>query len=357
MDNPEDNYEYDDQEKPGEEQPGKDPQNEGSDEDPTERFRRLTSRASLPPELLEDGTIGIYRGSPPAENSDEEVEEKPQSEEVPDEEISPNPDPFVRTEFDDSRKDSFSRGMDATSAMAAFDPDAVQADDLVFEGIPEKPGLRHPSLIEETPGSGLPLEQLSDPAGPSKADADTDIYAELGDTNPTGVDESPPLPPPPPFGESRRPGVPALDADDMPLPRWVPEDDLDATHVTPAAFSKPASQPQDSWNYQPPSEKPRRRFGLGERRDRNRGSRFGQAGGCLLRALIIMAFVGLVIVLGVGSFMLVQYYSIAATLPSVEDVQSRTSQFQTTRILDRNGNLLYEILDPERRETHVRGAG
>ncbi len=91
MDNPEDNYEYDDQEKPGEEQPGKDPQNEGSDEDPAERFRRLTSRASLPPELPEDGTIGIYRGSPPAENSDEEVEEKPQSEEVPDEEISPNP--------------------------------------------------------------------------------------------------------------------------------------------------------------------------------------------------------------------------------------------------------------------------
>ncbi len=100
--------------------------------------------------------------------------------------------------------------------------------------------------------------------------------------------------------------------------------------------------------------KPRRRFGLGERRDRNRGSRFGQAGGCLLRALIIMAFVGLVIVLGVGSFMLVQYYSIAATLPSVEDVQSRTSQFQTTRILDRNGDLLYEILDPSAgRRTYV----
>ncbi|MFN2145388.1 MAG: transglycosylase domain-containing protein, partial [Anaerolineales bacterium] len=210
--------------------------------------------------------------------------------------------------------------------------------------------------IEETPGSGLPLDQLSEPVSPSEADAETDIYAELEDTNPTGADQSQPLPPPPPFGESRRSGVPALDADDMPLPRWVPEDDLDATHATPSAISRPAPAPQDSWAYQPPPpEKPRRRFALGGRRDRSRsGGRFSQAGGCLLRALILMAFVGLVIVLGVGSFMLVQYYSIAATLPSVEDVQSRTSQFQTTRILDRNGDLLYEILDPSAgRRTYV----
>ncbi|HXQ33035.1 MAG TPA: transglycosylase domain-containing protein, partial [Anaerolineales bacterium] len=47
-------------------------------------------------------------------------------------------------------------------------------------------------------------------------------------------------------------------------------------------------------------------------------------------------------------------YSIARTLPSVEDLQNRASQFETTRILDRNGNLLYEILDPNAgRRTYV----
>jgi penicillin-binding protein 1C len=52
--------------------------------------------------------------------------------------------------------------------------------------------------------------------------------------------------------------------------------------------------------------------------------------------------------------LLFSYYSIARTLPSVEDLQARASQFETTRILDRNGNLLYEILDPSAgRRTYV----
>ena len=42
------------------------------------------------------------------------------------------------------------------------------------------------------------------------------------------------------------------------------------------------------------------------------------------------------------------------TLPSVDDLQNRASQFETTRILDRNGNPLYEILDPTAgRRTYV----
>lgn len=68
--------------------------------------------------------------------------------------------------------------------------------------------------------------------------------------------------------------------------------------------------------------------------------------GCLLRisiaALFIMVIVGLI---GV-SVLLFQYYRIAATLPPVDDLREKASQFETTRILDRNGNILYEILDP-----------
>jgi penicillin-binding protein 1C len=55
---------------------------------------------------------------------------------------------------------------------------------------------------------------------------------------------------------------------------------------------------------------------------------------------------GIIVLLLGGSFVLYEYYQIAATLPSVSDLQQRASTFETTRIFDRNGNLLYEILDP-----------
>jgi len=73
-----------------------------------------------------------------------------------------------------------------------------------------------------------------------------------------------------------------------------------------------------------------------------------------LRVFIIILFglVGLAL-LG-GSIALYQYYSIARTLPSVSDLRERASQFETTRILDRNGNVLYEIIDPTAgRRTYV----
>jgi penicillin-binding protein 1C len=71
-----------------------------------------------------------------------------------------------------------------------------------------------------------------------------------------------------------------------------------------------------------------------------------------------MAVLGLFVVVGIGlalgSFALYEYYQIAASLPSVDDLRDNVSQFETTRILDRNGNVLYEILDPNAgRRTYV----
>ena len=68
--------------------------------------------------------------------------------------------------------------------------------------------------------------------------------------------------------------------------------------------------------------------------------------GCLLRAAIIGLFLAVALGLLGISVLLFQYYRIAATLPSVDDLRARAAQFETTRILDRNGNVLYEILDP-----------
>lgn len=64
------------------------------------------------------------------------------------------------------------------------------------------------------------------------------------------------------------------------------------------------------------------------------------------KVLIILMILLLVALLGGGVFAWVKYMEIASTLPSVDELQTRASQFETTYILDRNGNILYEIVDP-----------
>jgi membrane peptidoglycan carboxypeptidase len=73
-----------------------------------------------------------------------------------------------------------------------------------------------------------------------------------------------------------------------------------------------------------------------------------------LRVAIIALFLTVALGLFGISALLFQYYRIASTLPSVDDLRQRAAQFETTRILDRNGNVLYEILDPTAgRRTYV----
>ncbi len=119
---------------------------------------------------------------------------------------------------------------------------------------------------------------------------------------------------------------------EQPLPERVPETDIGATQVVPAAFIPPSS---------PESSRMPSLTGKG-------------CGGCALRMVILGSFILVAFLIGVLSFGLYQYYALAATLPPVEDLQERAAQFETTRILDRDGNLLYEILDPQAgRRTYV----
>jgi len=68
----------------------------------------------------------------------------------------------------------------------------------------------------------------------------------------------------------------------------------------------------------------------------------------------VSVFVLILVILCTGSIGLYQYYQIASTLPDISDLRQHASQFETTRILDRNGNVLYEILDPNAgRRTYV----
>ncbi|MBM3151603.1 MAG: penicillin-binding protein [Chloroflexi bacterium] len=143
-----------------------------------------------------------------------------------------------------------------------------------------------------------------------------------------------PLPSQPGLPEPSRP---ALDEHGMPLPRRVDEIDMDATRVTPVAYEARTTSRQ-------PARRPTR-----PPRDWRR------AGGCLLRGAILSVFLLVGFSLLLAAIGIYAYYTTAATLPSVEDLQAHASQFETTRILDRNGHLLYEILDPSAgRRTYTR---
>ena len=143
---------------------------------------------------------------------------------------------------------------------------------------------------------------------------------------------------------------PALDKDNMPLPRRVDEVDVEGTRVTPAAY-QPARYQQPSANprytNQPPQHTPPAPTQISIMdRFSSLGTTLQGNMGCFLRALIISAFALVVFGLCAGSYFVYQYYSIASTLPDSGALRENASKFETTHILDRNGQVLYELLDP-----------
>jgi penicillin-binding protein 1C len=140
-----------------------------------------------------------------------------------------------------------------------------------------------------------------------------------------------------PEGRTRAVRNPVVSRHKMPLPRRVEELDMGATQVTPSAFK--------------PSTGPTRRVSASRRRSTD----WSKVGGCLLRGMILSFFILIALGLIMAAIGIYEYYSITSTLPSVKDLQQRASQFETTRILDRNGDVLYEILDPQAgRRTYIK---
>jgi penicillin-binding protein 1C len=76
--------------------------------------------------------------------------------------------------------------------------------------------------------------------------------------------------------------------------------------------------------------------------------------GCAVRMTILAVFALTLVCLCAGSFMIYEYYAISRKLPPIDNLRERTSTFETTYIRDRDGNLLYEVLDPSAgRRTYV----
>ncbi len=148
-------------------------------------------------------------------------------------------------------------------------------------------------------------------------------------------------PPPPGLGTTPQTAPPALDTRGMPLPRRVDEIDLGGTQVTPSAYEQTESRRPATTPASVPPPPPKRRI-----RPKLQGAQLERTLGCLLRMSLLGAFVLVVLAVIAASAGFYVYWQIANDLPDPSDLRERVSQFETTRILDRNGNLLYEILDP-----------
>ncbi|MDI9565431.1 MAG: transglycosylase domain-containing protein [Chloroflexota bacterium] len=212
-----------------------------------------------------------------------------------------------------------------------------------------------------------PMDELDD-------DETQPIYLGLADEGATRV--SPVEPKGDPTRESRAisaGGRSALNSDDIPtiLPPDVPRDwtpskttlpspvsevDPGATRVTPAAYQR-TSAPQSGARRQAtqplqPSQRPGRRPSETARPQRPGGKKpFGKR---LLNFFLVFVFIIILAGLVAGSIGIYQYFRIKSSLPDVNELRDRAAKFETTRILDRNGNVLYEILDPSAgRRTYV----
>ena len=249
----------------------------GPDESPTDRFRRLTASASFSEENMMDETLGLYRAGPSDEGG-----QQPDS---PDrtagwhgighgEPEFPVVPPFDRVEMEDESKDIPGTFADDTSVMIGGE--ALPAF------TPEEKPVEKPSQLPDTkPPQDQPVEDIFQESQP----AEEKPKSSLSDTAPNKASRSRGVTPPPPLGNAERTPPPAVDADGMPLPRRVSEDDLDATRVTPAAFSsprprtqqRPPSQQRPPTQQRPPSQ---RRYSSQPRRQsqqmRSSQQRFGQ---------------------------------------------------------------------------------
>ena len=129
-----------------------------------------------------------------------------------------------------------------------------------------------------------------------------------------------------------------------PLPRKVEQNDVGATQVMLTALPKAISA-----NSSPAADDNDQQIFKSKPPAITKGNN-----SCLVKAIIFFLFSIVVLIIIAGAFLVYQYFTIAATLPSVDDMKSRASQFETTRFFDRNGDLLYEMIDPNAgRRTYI----
>ena len=156
--------------------------------------------------------------------------------------------------------------------------------------------------------------------------------------------------PPPPLGSTPHTPPPALDTRGMPLPRRLDETPPPSTSTPSTAYRTRSGTRRPT---SPPPEKTSKLMSWWKKSGPG-GWRRGESRGCVFRMVVIALFGGVLLAIIAGSFAIYHYNRIAVTLPDVEDLKEQSAKFETTRILDREGNVLYELLDPNAgRRTYV----
>ena len=195
--------------------------------------------------------------------------------------------------------------------------------------------------------------QLNDSENPLNAETralplndmltEDNIFEE--NTIPPNADQTPP----PQLNRTPITSHPAVDGSGMPLPRRVEEIDQSATRVVSSALHNDRHQKSSQLLDTAPSPiKKRKKY------TQLNSDAFERSMGCILRMAILGLFITILIAIVTGSAGLIIYRRIAKDLPDPSDIRQRVSQFETTRILDSAGNVLYEILDPRGgRRTYV----
>lgn len=217
--------------------------------------------------------------------------------------------------------------------------EGMNDDPLSSESEPADGSIRRKALI----GKDDPPDFLKD------LDADLDPTEALGEEK--SKQKKSPLDdtPPPSLGATPHTPPPAVDERGMPLPRRLDQTPSRGSTLPPSAYrTRPGAQKTPK--PQEPTSKLKSlwiKHGPG-------GWGKSENWGCLVRMVVIAVFIGIVLAIVGGSMGIFYYNRIAATLPEVQDLRDQAAQFETTRILDRNGNILYELLDPNAgRRTYV----
>jgi len=305
----------------------------------------------------------------PADISAQTPDETPAGPETPPELASTQPTPLENTESDETVSSAPDPGVtqphfplpsEAETQAVPASSEEIKPDTQPTQPLDTTALMRHPTGTPDSTG-GWYGEDLTR-ANPVQPPADPNQTVPNLPGEPSPLDQTRPSIPgdqtqvnaTQPAGAGTTPPPPPYSSDPTHLPRRVDMVDVDATRVTPSAYAagrrdqtqatRPAprpgikvQRPGTSTPPPPPPVKP-----AVEESD----SSWKRPIGCVLRIFIVLLFILVMAGLGVGSFMVYKYFSIAASLPSVEDLRSKASQFETTRIVDRNGNTIYEIIDP-----------
>jgi 1A family penicillin-binding protein len=171
-----------------------------------------------------------------------------------------------------------------------------------------------------------------------------ELYRLLTTEEPVGAEETPPdtvlvagveplVPPPPPAPpapETTSPVPPQRARTARPEPRPI---------QTPPPRPTPARRPQRP----APSRHPAKR----SRSRRSRRARDGGWGSCLITGLVAGLSVLVLLLLAAIGVTVGGYWAIARQLPPPEDLAVQRADFATTKIYDREGNLLFDIFDPQ----------